>query len=225
MLQVACHLSNNSLFKNISPNTLQNSINFDKCTINHYKNGALIVQESDPCSAIGFILSGSLQIEQISQTGEVLTIKSLATTDAFGTALYSLPSPKYPYTIVALTDSSVIFIPFEQIQKLLRINPTFNDNFIFFLSARILNLKEKLHLLHHKDVRSRLLIYLTNEFKQNGLTTFKLSHSKSAIAEFIGVARPSVSRELKNMANEHLIILSGRTITLLKTELFDATNN
>lgn len=213
-------LLNHSMFKNLELSTILELIDFDLCILGNYKKGSLIVQQGDPCTSIGFVLSGILAFHQLTPTGEVLTIKLFEANDAFGPALYSSVCPKYPFTLITIKDSRVLYIPFDQIRILLKSNSTFNDNFIAFLSSRVLNFKEKLQMLQYKDVRSRLMLYLSIEFKIGGLPTFKLQHSKSAIADIIGVARPSVSRELKNMTNDQLLIASGQMITLLKPELF-----
>ena len=213
-------LLNNPLFKDMDLNTLFDLIDFDHCILGNYKKGTLIVQEGDPCSSIGFVLSGVLAIQQLTLTGYLLNVKMFNTNDTFGAALYSTKEPKYPFTLMTMKNSKVLYMPFEQVRSLLNKNPIFNDNFISFLSSRVLNFKEKQQILQYKDVRSRLMIYLSNEYKINGLQTFKLQHSKSTLADIIGVARPSVSRELKKMADDHLIKISGQTITLLKLELF-----
>lgn len=213
-------LLNNPLFKDMDLNTLFDLIDFDHCILGNYKKGTLIVLEGDPCSSIGFVLSGVLAIQQLTLTGDLLNVKMFNTNDTFGAALYSTKEPKYPFTLMTMKNSKVLYMPFEQVRSLLNKNPIFNDNFISFLSSRVLNFKEKQQILQYKDVRSRLMIYLSNEYKINGLQTFKLQHSKSTLADIIGVARPSVSRELKKMADDHLIKISGQTITLLKLELF-----
>ncbi len=80
--------------------------------------------------------------------------------------------------------------------------------------------KNKIQMLHLKDVRSKLIFFLSMEYRNIGLATFKLPHTQGDIAEIIGVARPSVSRELKKMVDDQLILLSGHHITLLQPELF-----
>ncbi|KOA19295.1 global nitrogen regulator [Clostridium homopropionicum DSM 5847] len=213
-------LLNSPLFKDFQLNSLLEIIDLDNCIIGNYKKGTLIAQEGEPCTSIGFILTGILAIQQLTPSGEVFTLKIIESSDAFGTTLYSAINPKYPFTFVTIKDSKVLYIPFDKIRKLLRTSQTFNDNFIVFLSSRVITFKEKLQMFQYKDVRSKLMLYLSNEYKACSVTTFKFQHSKVEIADIIGVARPSVSRELKNMVNDHLIQISGQTITLLKPELF-----
>lgn len=135
-------LLNNPLFKDLDLNTLLELIDFDHCIIGNYKKGTLIVQEGEPCSSIGFVLSGVLAIQQLTPTGELLTVKMFNANDAFGTALYSSKEPKYPFTLMTMKNSKVLYLPFEQVRSLLKANPIFNDNFITFLSSRVLSFKE-----------------------------------------------------------------------------------
>lgn len=214
------YLLNNPLFKNISYELILYLLDLDQCILGDYKKGSLIVQEGEVCASIGFILSGTLISQQLTPTGEVLTLKMFQSNDAFGAALYSVENATYPFTLMTLKNSQVLYIPFEQINKLLESSQEFNKNFIAFLSSRVMTFKEKLQMLQYKNVRSKLMLYLSNEYKTYRTTTFKLSHTKVTIADMIGVARPSVSRELKNMEKDQLIKLTGQTITLQKPELF-----
>jgi len=80
-------LLNNPLFKNIELNTILELIDLDHCIIENYIKGTLIVQDGASCSSIEFVLSGILAIQQITPTGEALTVKMFESNDAFGTAL------------------------------------------------------------------------------------------------------------------------------------------
>lgn len=213
-------LQNNKLFRNINPENLNRYLQLDSCIIGNYKKGALIIQEGDSCNSIGLVLSGELAIQQITPDGEILTILMLQSGDIFGTALFSLEHPVYPFTLTTLTEGQILYIPFSQISCLIQNDPQFTLNYIAFLSSRVMGFKNKLKMLQYKDVRSRLIFYLSAEYKKTGLATFRLPHKKNKIAEMIGVARPSVSRELKHMEEDSLIRFNGDIITLLKTDAF-----
>lgn len=209
-------LLSNPLFDSFDEILISELLDPEKCTFVQYKKGALIVQEGEVCTSVGFVLSGSLANQQFTPSGEILTIKMFEPRDAFGPALYSMKNPKYPFTLTAVKATQVIYISFDYIRMLLDTSPLFRDNFIHFLSHRVLMFKEKLKMMQYKDVRSRLIHYLSVESMHVGHATFKLRHTKSAIANMIGVARPSVSRELKHMAEEELIVIKGNAVTLLK---------
>lgn len=186
----------------------------------HYEKGTVIVQENEPCTSIGFVINGHLTAHQIAPDGKSLTINTFSSNDAFGVALYSLQNPMFPFNVHAQTESDVVYIPFSEIQKLISTNTIFSTNFIHFLSLRIYDFKNKIQMLQHNDVRSRLIKYLTSESREIGSTTFNLRHSKVAISDMIGVARPSVSRELKNMVDDNLINIYRNKIVLVDQSRF-----
>jgi CRP-like cAMP-binding protein len=88
------------------------------------------------------------------------------------------------------------------------------------LSNQIIVFKQKIEILHQKDVRSRLILYLSLLYEKKCTPFFYLPHRKTEIASLIGVARPSVSREFSNMETDGLIKLEGTYITLLHPSLF-----
>jgi|GEM_PF-609727 len=214
-------LLENPLFEGIDYESFTQNFTVEKLKIFHYPKGTIIVQENEKCASIGFILDGLLTAQQLAQDGKILTINSFGTNKSFGAALYSLPDSIYPFNIYAQADSHVVYIPFSDIKRFLDSSTTFSNNFIHFLSERIYAFSNKIQLLQYNDVRSRLIKYLSNESKELGSTTFELRHTKVAISNVIGVARPSVSRELKNMAEDQLIKISGRNVELLNTSVFN----
>ena len=213
-------LLKNSLFKDIDEKFLMTYLEDSKCSLHHYSKNALIHQEGDPCTSIGFVLFGHLSLQQMDANGKAFTLQEFSPTDCFGAALYSKESPRYPFHLTALTDSQVFYLPFECVHKLLEKSQLFSMNFIHFLSSQIFNFNQKLEILHYKDVRSRLMLYLSKEYNRHQQTHFELSQSKILMADFMGIARGSVSRELKHMVDDGLISISGKKITLLRPELF-----
>lgn len=213
-------LLKNPLFNHMSPEIIQTLIPSKQQTLKHYAKGSLVVQEGEACSAVGFVLEGQLAIQHLTPSGEALTIKVFLENDTFAAALYALPSPVYPFTLTAQHESHVLWLTFDLIQSLLVADPTFNAKFIALLCKRVSQFKDKLQMMQSRTVRARLVIYLTTEHLRHKQPTFKLSHSRSEIAEIIGFARPSVSREFMHMTEDQLITISGRKVTLLRPELF-----
>lgn len=208
------------LFKGINYELFTKTIHINDCPIISYKKSSLIAQEGEHCHSIGFIIEGTISAKHISPDGKVLTIHTFYESDAIGVAMYGLPSSEYPFSIYAEKDCLILYLHYPIVEKLIYNSPRFSINYIRFLSHRIDEFKNKIQLLQYKDVRSRLIRYLSNESKRFQATSFTLRHSKSAISDILGVARPSISRELKHMHEEGLISFTGKQIELLRTDLF-----
>ncbi len=101
-------LLKSDLFINIELETLQAHLELDSCILGNYKKGNLIIQENDPCKSIGFVLSGALAIQNLSSTGEALTIKMFSTSDCFGAALLYARNPTYPFSLVTTQATTIL---------------------------------------------------------------------------------------------------------------------
>ena len=93
--------------------------------IETYKKGTIIVQAGAVCNSIGFILYGTLAIQQINADGDLLIINMFESNEVFGAALYKAEKPEYPFTLVSLNESQVLYLSFAQIHKLIKNNSVF----------------------------------------------------------------------------------------------------
>lgn len=209
------------LFENLSTEEINKLLMLDNCSLKSYTKNESVFEEGDPCHSVGILLKGQLALKQISSEGEVFMIALFEEHDIFGAAMLGQNKPKYPFSLIALRDSSILFIPFQQIQFMLAQSHIFSANYIHFLTTRVGLYKEKLKMLQPKDVRTRLVFYLSEEKRLLNRHAFELRHSKSAIAEILGVARPSVSRELSKMCTDGLIKLNKRHVELVGPCFFE----
>ncbi len=207
-------LKKNRLFWNLSDQDIKNLLEPDACILGRYGKKTVIVHENEPCRSVGFILEGTLSFQQISVSGEMIKIHMFHPGDCFGLAIIFASQPLYPYTLITSSAAAILYIPIERIKALLNVSPVFCNNFSVHLSDRIRMLQAKVRILSQRDVRSRLILYLSGAASHTGAARFKLSSSKTEIADLIGVARPSVSRELRRMQEDGLIVLEGNWITI-----------
>ena len=60
-------LLKNEIFNEIDTDTIEQIISEVDYYINKYNSGEIIAQEEEECNALGFILSGNIEIKRISQ--------------------------------------------------------------------------------------------------------------------------------------------------------------
>ena len=208
------------MFQNMSEEEIRSILDLGTCVQETYEKDTLVIEENEDCDTIGFVLEGTLTIQQYGLSGDALTINVFRHGDCFGAPLLFTSKAKYPFTLVTSTKSTVLFIPFVQMRTMLEKSRTFNTNYLTFLSNHIFILKNKIKILAHNDVRSRLMIYFSKEMEIVNEKTFRMRHKKTEIGEIIKVARPSVSRELSNMERDGLLRIKGSEVTILAPEDF-----
>ena len=78
---------------------------------------------------------------------------------------------------------------------------------------------KKLHLLSSTSLKEKLAIYFLENADKDGIV--RLSMNRENFADFLGVARPSLSRELMNMQKDGLIVVDKEEIKILKRDVIE----
>ena len=121
----------------------------------------------------------------------------------------------YPLNIYATTDCELIHIKKESIEELLH-DYNFTLHFIKSLSHNSQGMNQKIAMYTQKTLRENLMDYLTLLFAEQQSNTILLPMSKKQLADYFGVQRPPLFRELKKMQDEGVIIVCNKEIHLLK---------
>ncbi len=93
-------------------------------------------------------------------------------------------------------------------------------NIIENVVDKIDNLGQKVRLLSIASARERIAFYLLGI--QDKDRRMRLNTTREALADYLGMARPSLSRELGRMQDEGIIRLGGREVIIVDQRAFDA---
>ena len=118
-------------------------------------------------------------------------------------------------TISAERPSMILEINKEVLFKMFKDNPNFLKTYLQYISDNAYILSDKLKHYVHKTIREKMISYLEYESKRQNSNHIKLSITKSALAEKLGVQRTSLSRELSKMRDDGLILFDAKSITIL----------
>lgn len=121
---------------------------------------------------------------------------------------------------IALEDSEVCELPFDQLQPLLAEIPTLLRNFHRLMSQEILREQRLIKLLGTMKANQRFAAFLVNQSslqEQNGYsaTAFMLRMSREDIGNHLGLTIESVSRQLSRFKECGLINFNKREIEIL----------
>lgn len=218
-------LKNCVLFKGVSKENIENIISSEKPRIREYKKGEIIANQREKCLGLSVILSGKAIIQNIYENGNVLTLSNFKESDVFAEALVFSSSYEYPATVIASTNCKVMTFSKKSILNIIEKNPIFTENILSLLSDKVVLLNKKINLVKLDTIRRKISKILLDNYKKTGSLTFKLS-SKQALAEEIGIPRPSLSRELIVLRDNGIIDFSLKEIVIkdlvsLEDELFN----
>ncbi|MBE6050646.1 MAG: Crp/Fnr family transcriptional regulator [Clostridium sp.] len=214
-------LLKNQLFKNMKieeVEAISEKIRFYK-TI--YKKGDIIAHEEDECTSIGLILEGSVQIERIYSNGNGIILQTLRKGNVFGEALVFSSFRSYPATVVAAENCEIVFIKRSEMLNLCLSEERILENFTALLSDKIFMLNAKVKSISFKSLKERVINFIIEKSREQNSLNIKLKGSKEAIAQYLGMPRPSFSRELIKLRDEGIISFDRNSIKILDFELLE----
>lgn len=207
-------LKNISLFRNVDTLLLKNVIGTYNLQNRIYNKGKTVHDQNEVCSGIDVILSGKLVAYSLTSHGSETTVFEFTRGGVVGANLLFGDNNKYPLNIYSIEETSLIYIPKSAVDTLLK-DQLFAIEFIKILSSNSQGLNRKIAIYTQKSLRENLTNYLSVQANIQNSKTIYLPISKKQLADHLGVQRPSLFRELKNMKDEGLIEINNRIITLL----------
>lgn len=202
------HLDNlmkSIFFKDVDRNIIKDIFFTLPYIINNYDKDEIIAMEGDDCYNLGIILSGNVEIHKPFPSGKVVTINNFEEGNVFGEALVFSGTHKYPATIVASTESEILYIDKLNISKLMKSNDKILNNFVSILSNRILMLNDRITNLSYDTVRKKIASVILVEYSKQKNRYLILPFCRRKMAELLNIPRPSLSRELMKMKEERII--------------------
>lgn len=205
MEEIFSSLKNSMIFKGFSTEELEYIFKNIDYKIKNFEKREIVAFEGEEITSMGIIIEGSVDIQKQYPLGKVVTINRIIEGDSFGEVIIFSNIEDYPSTVIATSNTKVLFISKEFIMALCMSDNKFLGNFMGVLSNKILILSKKLRSLSYSTLREKLADYIVNEYNKQKNFEIKLNQSRESLAEYFGVARPSLSRELIKMREEDLI--------------------
>ncbi|HNZ50151.1 MAG TPA: Crp/Fnr family transcriptional regulator [Bacilli bacterium] len=188
-------------------------------SIKTYPAKTTVFSEGEPCSTLGLVLKGGLDV--ITDTGldSPFLITHLKKDDCFGEYLLFSDCLFYLGSFITVAETTIAFITKEKLLMLLSSNPLLLEAFLKKIGNNHLFLQNRLKALSQKTLKNRLLFYLNfvaNRTKQSVISI----KSKERLAQYLNMPRPSLSRELQKLKHDGFIDYDLNSITLIKRSPF-----
>lgn len=208
------------LMKSITPQEIESYLIEGSCKITQYRKNNIVHFVGEVCSKLEIILSGKVVIERIDESGNLMTIAEFLGGDVLGGNLMFSKNPYYPMTVTAKEATLILEINKDRLFRLFSDNHEFLSSYLEYVSDHTVILGDRIKHYVNRTIRESIISYLNFESKKQNSSIIKLSMTKKALAERIGVQRTSLSRELAKMREGGLIEFNSVSITLLN-KFFD----
>ena len=181
----------------------------------HFKKNNTILSNIKQENIIGIILEGYVQIVKTDYNGNRTIIEDLYDNDIFSSKLSNISNNEY--SIVTKEDTKLIILYFNEILNN-ELNTSYYNQFLknllHIMSNKMTNINNRIEILSNKTIRNKLLAYFKIMSKRNNSKVIYLPYTFIDLADYLGVDRSAMYRELKNLKEEGLITIVNKKIIL-----------
>ncbi|MFV0418024.1 MAG: Crp/Fnr family transcriptional regulator [Dysgonomonas sp.] len=179
-----------------------------------FKKGDILAMQDEPCNRLIILLSGSVKGEMTDPSGKVVKVEDIYAPSPLAILFLFGQENKFPVQATAREDVTALVIPKQSVLKMLSMDEALLKNYLDISADFASRLSQKLHFMAFRTIRQKLSMYILNLSKKNQTDIIELDKTKSALAEYFGVSRQSLERELTNMQQEGLITTEKKRIRI-----------
>ena len=210
------------LFKDLSLDEINHFINKTGAVIKNYSHGNRILKSYEPNSNIGILIQGEAQVVSEDRMGNETIGHRLERGALIGSTTAILVIESNPTSVEALTDVTLLWIPYKSLigigVRLGRIHGVVMKNLLEAFCRKNVLMMEKIELLSQNSLRERIILYLLQREKRQHSEKVQIP-GRVQMAKELECNRSSLTREIKNMQQEGLIICGSNWIRLDKNNI------
>ncbi len=211
-------LKSSVLFRGIEGDALDVMLDCLKPRVRRCKQREIIVTNGQPFEGLGIIASGRVALTRDMYSGNRIILGLLEAGDIFGEIVAFSDSKVWPMTVIAHEDCVLLFLPPGKItgtcSNVCASHSALIMNMLAILSNRASMLDRKIEHISAGSIRGKVSSYLLDMYRQSGRAEFTVPLKRHELADYLGVPRPSLSREMASMRREGLIDFKGKSVCI-----------
>jgi CRP-like cAMP-binding protein len=181
--------------------------------VKKYRAGSLVAQNGDLVNALMIVVSGTVKGEMVDYAGRVIKIEDIPAPGTLASAFIFGSRNRFPVNVIAISDGEILVIERNDFLTLLMKNDRILSNFLDMISNRSQFLSEKIKFLNFRTIKGKLAHFILQKSDAKG-NTLSLGMTQNELADYFGVARPSVARAIGDMEDEGIIEARGKIIKI-----------
>lgn len=209
---------NSQLFSNMSKEDIFSILPCLNLRTKKFKKGELIICAGDISNYVCMLLEGEAIIQKEDFWGDVSIIAKLSKSMIFAESYAMLKNIPIEVSVLAYEDSIVAFLDIKNIYSSCSKSCSFHNqliqNLLYIISNKNFALTKKIEYISKKNIRDRLLSYLSSEAMKNGSDKFTIEFNRQQLADYLCVNRSALSNEISKLIKEEIIDAHKNTFIL-----------
>lgn len=211
-------LAETPLFRGISADELEHLFADLNITKSCFRKGEMLAMQDEPVNRLIILTKGSVKAEMTDPSGKLIKVEDIEAPNPLAILFLFGSHNRFPVQATAREVVEAAVIPKQCVLQLLLANETILHNYLNISADFAARLSRKLHFMSFRTIRQKIAMYLVELSKKSGSDTVELEKTKASLAEYFGVSRPSLERELTHMQQEGFIAAERRRITILRKQ-------
>lgn len=222
------------IFTHMSDDEIRQIFNCFQFQQRKFKKDEYIILEGNAVKNVGIIIHGTVLMEKNDLYGNSYFFTELREHEIFGEPFMGEHYEKSSVNYKAMTNCSILFFSYRDIWKTCNkgcnCHMVFIENLMNLLAMKTRSMLTKIEILSKKSLRDRILTFLNlvkthqdivglhhQNSSQDHLNENEvfIPFNRTEMAEYLGVNRSAMVRELSIMQSEHLITFDHHIFTII----------
>lgn len=196
------------LFHGIAESVLEKMVSGSECEIVNYEKDRLIYSRNSFRRCLGIILDGTVRVLKENADGHYIIINTLGAGSIFGAAALYNDEKEYATELRVVEPCRIIFFTQRLISRGIERDHRLAENYIRYLSERILFLNRKIGFLTAGTAEQRLASFLADNLSESNFTELPLSMTQ--LASELNISRASLYRAVDSLVEGGAVQKEGK---------------
>lgn len=205
-----------ALFKGVPESVLNRVLSVSGYEYKLYKKDEPVYSRTSFSRSIGVLLEGRLYVTKENADGKRIVMSTLNKGNIFGAAALFNSEQEFATDICAAEDCRIVFFSQAIIKRLIERESKIAENYIVYLSERILFLNKKIYFLTSGTAEQRLSSHLMNNLSEFDFLPLPMPMVKTA--EALNISRASLYRALDAIVDSGAVEKKGKLMRIADIE-------
>lgn len=185
----------------------------DGCRMRTFARGTALFREGERADGMHVVLRGVVKVVRFAPDGRETVLHLVRKGNTIGEAAM-FQRGTFPASAVAVDDVETLYVSAEALFALVTENPELALRMLAALSLRLRMFAHKLAVQGQGGAAVRLATYLLHRRQIGGADVIRLGVSREVLANLLGLARETLSRQLSRFVEAGLVELKGKDIAI-----------
>lgn len=203
-------------FDNIDSKNKYKLLHSFKADSHNFKENEDITSYVFERNVIALLISGSVNLIRNNENGNDFVLDKINENNIIGDIIYTIN--KDDYHLITTEETEILIMNYSDVINYKGKNkcyPILIKNLFDIVNSKAKLFNERINIMGRRGIRNKLLALFEIHYKKNNSRNIYLPFSFTEMADYIGVDRSAMTREMKTLKDEGFIKTTGKRITLL----------